>query len=33
MPTLRELKNRLQGVKTTGKLAGAMRTVSTAKYS
>lgn len=33
MPTLRELKKRLQGVKTTGKLAGAMRTVSTAKYS
>lgn len=33
MPTLRELKKRLQGVKTTGKLAGAMRTVSTTKYT
>lgn len=33
MATLRELKKRLQSVKTTGKLAGAMRTASTAKYS
>ena len=33
MPSLRDLKKRLQSVKTTGQLAGAMRTVSTAKYS
>ena len=32
MPSLRELRKRLQSVKTTGQLAGAMRTVSTAKY-
>ena len=33
MPTMRELKKRLQSVTTTRQLAGAMRTVSTAKYS
>ena len=33
MASLRELRKRLQSVKTTGQLAGAMRTVSTAKYS
>lgn len=33
MPSLRDLKKRLQGVRTTGQLAGAMRTVSMAKYS
>ena len=33
MATLRELKKRLGGVKTTKALAGAMKTVATAKYS
>lgn len=33
MPSLRDLKKRLQSVKTTGQLAGAMRTAATAKYS
>ena len=33
MATLRELKKRLNGVKTTGQLAGAMKTVSTAKFA
>lgn len=33
MPSLRDLKKRLRSVRTTGQLAGAMRTVSTAKYS
>ena len=33
MPSLRELKKRLRSIRTTGQLAGAMRTVSTAKYS
>ena len=33
MPSLRDLKKRLQSVQTTGQIAGAMRTVSTAKYS
>ncbi|MBR3382601.1 MAG: F0F1 ATP synthase subunit gamma [Clostridia bacterium] len=33
MATLRELKNRLRGVRTTRQLAGAMRTVAAAKYS
>lgn len=33
MAGLRELKNHLKSIKTTGQLAGAMRTVSVAKYS
>ena len=33
MPSLRDLKKRLQSVKTTGQLAGAMRTAATAKYA
>lgn len=33
MATLNELKKRLRSIKTTGQLAGAMKTVSTAKYS
>ena len=33
MATLRELRKRLRSVKSTGALAGAMKTVSTAKYS
>lgn len=33
MATLRELKKRLKSTETTGQLAGAMRTVATAKYS
>lgn len=33
MASLRDLKNRLRSVKTTGKLAGAMRTVAAAKYA
>lgn len=33
MATLRELKKRLGSVKTTGQLAGAMKTVSSAKFS
>ncbi len=33
MPTIRELKKRLKSTETTGQLAGAMRTVATAKYS
>ena len=33
MATLRELKKHLSSVQTTGTLAGAMKTVSTAKYS
>ncbi len=33
MATLRELKKRLRSTETTGQLAGAMRTVATAKYS
>lgn len=33
MPSLRDLKKRLQSVRTTGQLAGAMRTAATAKYS
>lgn len=33
MAGLRELKNRLSSINTVGQLAGAMRTVSTAKYS
>ena len=33
MPSLCDLKKRLNSVRTTGQLAGAMRTVSTAKYS
>ena len=32
MASLRELKKRLLSIKSTGKLAGAMRTVATAKY-
>ena len=32
MATLRELKKRLKSTETTGQLAGAMRTVATAKY-
>ena len=32
MASLRELKKRLRSVRSTGKLAGAMRTVATAKY-
>lgn len=32
MASLRELKKRLRSVNSTGKLAGAMRTVATAKY-
>lgn len=33
MAGLRELKKHLKSIKTTGQLAGAMKTVSTAKYS
>ena len=33
MPNLRDLKKRLKSVQATGQLAGAMRTVSAAKYS
>ena len=33
MATLRELRKRLRSVRSTGALAGAMKTVSTAKYS
>ena len=33
MSSLRELKNRLSSINTVGQLAGAMRTVSAAKYS
>jgi len=33
MPSLRELKQRLQSVKTTQQIAGAMKTAATAKYS
>ncbi len=33
MPTMRELKKRLKSVRTTGQLAGAMRTAATAKYA
>ncbi len=33
MATIRELKKRLQGVKATRQLTGAMRTVSSAKYA
>lgn len=33
MASLRDLKKRLKGVQTTGQLAGAMKTVSTAKYA
>lgn len=33
MPGMRELKNHLRSVNTTGQLAGAMKTVSSAKFS
>lgn len=33
MATLRELRKRLKSIRTTGQLAGAMRTVATAKYA
>lgn len=33
MASLRDLKKRLQSVRTTGQLAGAMRTAATAKYA
>lgn len=33
MASLREMKTRLRNIRTTGQLAGAMRTVATAKYS